>query len=458
VAAGGDPSAFARVVSSVPTSTPANITIDGQPVGTVAARGVTPYQRMAGGQHTIAVTGADDNRVALVIASRPGCYNDVVIGRPAGVTAPLQLVNVAECGRHRVPGGRAGLRLLLATPDVGAVTMTTIGMSGPAAALPYRASPRVDTPMGRTQIILASAATGQPLSTMALTLPADTLWTVVYTGQGEIPLAMRIAFDGSQPAASEFPAPGVVTNTGDRRPSRRSVGLGLGVLLAMAAVTMMGARWVAKTRTVAVGRSHGNSRFVVALAVVALIGTACQSRRQADPVTGSAVAPIGATTTTSPAPAAPINGRVPSGQARSVVIAKAAIDAPVARFPAADAPILNRVLPLEVVALLGGDTGSIMTLAGHTTFRPDQGAFSRLGRLEVGDDVDVKTDDGEIVYIVRWTAAFDKGTIPPDTWAPTTEPAVVLLTCTGPRNRQALHTMNLVVYATATTPIPPPPT
>lgn len=99
-----------------------------------------------------------------------------------------------------------------------------------------------------------------------------------------------------------------------------------------------------------------------------------------------------------------------------------------------------------------GDTGAPAVVVGHLDGIKSPGVFSRLPALRVGDRVLVRRADGTTVaFVVYRLADYRKAAFPAGAvYAPTTQPELRLITCTGTFNRATGHYLgNFVVYARA---------
>ena len=126
------------------------------------------------------------------------------------------------------------------------------------------------------------------------------------------------------------------------------------------------------------------------------------------------------------------------------------VDAPVIALDAAEASALPDVLSGSSVGWFRGTVpGAIgtATLAGHTGAL---GVFSRLAELVPGSEIVVTDEAGQDRrFVVRASANYDKRGVPAEVWEPVRAPALVMISCTGPRRSDGLHRDNLVVWADA---------
>jgi Sortase domain len=97
----------------------------------------------------------------------------------------------------------------------------------------------------------------------------------------------------------------------------------------------------------------------------------------------------------------------------------------------------------------GSAAGSVV-LAGHVDTRVDgPGALFRLASLRPRDAVVVDTPVGTVDYVVDAVRRYPKVALPPEVFATTGRPRLVLITCGGDFDRRTRHYAdNVVVYAT----------
>lgn len=96
-----------------------------------------------------------------------------------------------------------------------------------------------------------------------------------------------------------------------------------------------------------------------------------------------------------------------------------------------------------------GDPGSAV-LAGHVDSRlQGRGAFFDLGRLAVGDEILVRTVEGEQHWLVTGRTSYEKTYLPiDDLFSVEGDPRLVLITCGGAFDSDTRHyTENIVVFA-----------
>lgn len=204
---------------------------------------------------------------------------------------------------------------------------------------------------------------------------------------------------------------------------------------------------------------------LVAVAVVAILGLSLLAAgawlafRGSDPQI--TVEPI---QVTQPAPAQVQPATIPQAPAAPVDAASAFVGRPTELI----APAIGldaKVLPIRVVngtltppassKQVGWDEGTSLTgasagtsvMTGHT-IREDGGAMAKLGTLQVGDSVSVRTSAGVVAYVVRDVHSVAKTAIGeemPALYAGDGPNLLVLITCSNWTGSK--HTDNTVVVA-----------
>jgi hypothetical protein len=95
-----------------------------------------------------------------------------------------------------------------------------------------------------------------------------------------------------------------------------------------------------------------------------------------------------------------------------------------------------------------GEPGTVVIVGHVDSAELGPGSFFNLGRAKPGDRITVSTAAGSRRYVVAARRAFPKGHLPPDAFAPTGRPRLVLITCGGPFDTRTRHYRdNVVVYA-----------
>jgi LPXTG-site transpeptidase (sortase) family protein len=130
------------------------------------------------------------------------------------------------------------------------------------------------------------------------------------------------------------------------------------------------------------------------------------------------------------------------------------VNAPVVRTSSSDAPNLPSSLDGQRVAWFSGTNRpgepGIAVMAGHVVYG-GEAVFTDLARIKEGDTfTTIDANDHAWHFTVRSTIVVRKGGVPPDFYAPTREPTVVLVSCTGDVDaKTGLRKDNILVVATA---------
>lgn len=96
-----------------------------------------------------------------------------------------------------------------------------------------------------------------------------------------------------------------------------------------------------------------------------------------------------------------------------------------------------------------GSSAGTVVLAGHVDTRADgPGALFRIAELRPGQSVLLHTAGGELRYVVRAVRSYPKALLPPEVFARSGTPRLVLISCGGPFDVRLRHYAdNVVVYA-----------
>lgn len=95
-----------------------------------------------------------------------------------------------------------------------------------------------------------------------------------------------------------------------------------------------------------------------------------------------------------------------------------------------------------------GESGTAV-LAGHVDTADGPAAFFELGGVKPGMRIEVRRTDGTTAgFTVDAVATYPKDQFPDRVYAPTTDPSLRLITCTGWDSDTETYRDNVVVYAT----------
>jgi sortase (surface protein transpeptidase) len=439
-----------RAIGASSTLDGAALTIEGRPAGSLAYGTAAAAVPLPAGRHEVTV-----DSVATAVDVVAGCTTNVVAAeRPFG--APPELVPVVGCTRGRIPTGAARLTVLVASDEPGRVRVS----AGGSAILvdPFAISPPLVLPAGPIRVELAAAASGIVFTTATADLAEGTAGLAVFSGGGERPFRLFVTFDGAQ---ATTPPAGVEINTGAPVPTAtRWLAALLGATAAAAAAGRPRCRRTRAHR----GRRH-RQPLALALLVLTLAPAACaafdgdvappSARSVAPDVTPHASDGRANSPTTSPergavATSLVIEAPAAVGAPARVRVPSLEVDAPVIALDAAEASALPDLLSSSDIGWFRGTApGAIgtATLAGHTGA---SGVFGRLAELAPGSEIVVTDEAGqERRFVVRTSAIYDKRGVPAEVWEPVRTPALVMISCTGPRRSDGLHRDNVVIWADA---------
>jgi LPXTG-site transpeptidase (sortase) family protein len=185
--------------------------------------------------------------------------------------------------------------------------------------------------------------------------------------------------------------------------------------------------------------------------LVTMMVAAC-STQAPPPTRQSGPPPTGASpTVTEPQAANHASAGAPAPPGR-IRIGRIQVDQPIGSITIRELAGLPGTLSLHEVAWLEGTSmpGQLGTMAmlGHSTFK-NAGAFRRLGLLRPGDTVSVGDADHRThSYQVVAVREFPKSSFPTEVWSPQPVASLVLITCSGDRDRTTgYHRNNLLVWA-----------